>query len=233
MRLAEVRVTLEPGIVHAVVGPNGAGKSTLLRAVAGLDPFAGEVRYGEACLVPGPAEARARVVAWVPQEPHVPGGVTVAHVVSLARAFRGEPRAAVATHVERALERVSLTSERDRLFEELSAGQRQRAVVARALATEAPVLLLDEPFAAMDLGAALALEDLLAQLALEGRVVVVVVHDLAQAARMAGCVHVVDRGRLVASGAPREALSAARLEALWGVRALSEDLAAFELARPR
>jgi iron complex transport system ATP-binding protein len=232
-RLACVDLTLAGGTVHAVVGPNGAGKSTLLRAMAGLDPLRGCIRYGRASLVPGRAEHRARTLAWVPQEPSVPEGVTVAHVVALARALRGEANSTVAGHVDRALERVRLTAERDRLFESLSAGQRQRAVIARALATEAPVLLLDEPFAALDLGAVLTLERLLRDLAREGRLVVVVVHDLAQAARMADVVHVLDRGRLVASGAPREALTADRLAALWGVRSRDGSLDAFELVEAR
>ena len=228
-RLAGVDLVMAAGAIHAIVGPNGAGKSTLLRAMAGLDTMHGFVRRGAETLVPGAPEARARLIAWVPQEPSAPTGVSVAHVVGLARAYRGESRTAVDAHVNRALDRLQLRASRDLTFETLSAGMRQRVVIARALATEAPVLLLDEPFAALDLGASLALERLLRTLATEGHLVVVVVHDLAQVARIADVVHVIDRGRVVGSGPPREALTPERLATLWGVRAAGDALDRFEL----
>ena len=228
--LANVELTMWGAAVHAIIGPNGAGKSTFLRALAGLDPLRGFVRYAGKTLVPGAADLRARRVAWVPQEPSIPQGVTVADVVGLARAFRGESARTISHHVHHALERVRLDNQSERLFETLSAGQRQRAVIARALATDAPVLLLDEPFSSLDLGASLALETLVSDLAREGSLVIVVVHDLAQAARIAQTLHVLDRGRLVTSGPPRDVLTPDRLRTLWGVRARDESFTSFELA---
>ena len=228
--LREVTLTLEPCTVHALGGPNGAGKSTLLRALAGVDPARGSVRLGDAELLGADPAARARDVAWVPQTPAIPEGVSARHVVALARALRGEPSRVVAEHVERALARCGVRHLADRPFDELSAGQRQRVVLARALATEARVLLLDEPFAPLDLGAALAMEALLGDLARAGALVVVVLHDLAQAARLAARVHVLAEGAVVASGPPDEALAPEVLARVWGVRAEDASLARFVLA---
>ena len=233
MVLRAIEATFVPCKVHAIVGPNGAGKSSLLRVLAGVEPASGVVRFGAADLLHARPEVRARSMAWVPQAPSVPEGVSVLHVVSLARALRGERSDVVRTRATQALERCGVAHLAERPFDELSAGQRQRVVLARALATEAPVLLLDEPFAALDLSAALALESLLVDLARSGSTVVVVLHDLAQAARIASEVHVLAEGSLVASGMPAEALSAAVLARVWGVRAEDATLTRFAtLERP-
>jgi iron complex transport system ATP-binding protein len=213
--------------VHALVGPNGAGKSTLVRALAGVEHVCGSVRLGDLELVDAPAAERARHVAWVPQAPAVPEGVTARHVVELGRAGRGEGSAARRDHVDRALAQCGASALADRRFESLSAGERQRVVIARAITTGAAVLLLDEPFAPLDLGAALIVEELLAGLARNGAIVVVVVHDLAQAARLASRVHVLCEGRLAISGSPSEALAPAVLARVWGVRATDPSLTRF------
>ncbi len=231
--LRQVRACCKAGTLHAVVGPNGAGKSTLLRALAGLDPSTGSILLGEQTLHDAGPEIRARALAWVPQVSSIPEGISVAHSVSLARAFRGESRATVHEMAHRALVRCGIEDLAARTFSTLSAGQRQRAAIARALATEAPVVLLDEPFSALDLRAGLLLDALLQDLARTGAIVLVVLHDLGHAARIADCIHVLAGGTLVASGPPDEALSAAILTKVWGVHTRSgTPCGPFELAGP-
>lgn len=225
--LRRVEATFAPCSLHALVGPNGAGKSSLLRVIAGVDTARGSVCLGREDLLRLRPEARARVVAWVPQAPVVPEGVSVLHVVELARAFRGEASRVVLERALVALARCGVEGLARRSFEELSAGQRQRVVLARALATDAAVLLLDEPFSALDLSAALELEELLGGLARGGVTVIVVLHDLAQAARLGARVHVLAEGTLVASGTSAEALTPAVLARVWGVRAEDSSLTRF------
>jgi iron complex transport system ATP-binding protein len=225
--LRGVEVAFAPCSLHAIVGPNGAGKSSLLRVLAGVDEARGSACLGKDDLLRMGPEARARVVAWVPQAPSVPEGVSALHVVELARAFRGEPSRVVREHARAALARCGVEGLAEQPFDELSAGQRQRVVLARAVATEARVLLLDEPFSALDLGAAIALEELLGDLARGGATVIAVLHDLAQAARLAARVHVIADGTLAASGTAREALTPAVLARVWGVRAEDATLTRF------
>ncbi len=225
--LRDVKALCAQGTLHAILGPNGAGKSTLLRALAGLEPSRGAVRFAEHALHDASPSSRARLVAWVPQSPAIPEDVSVAHVVSLARAHRGESRATVELKTRRALARCGVEDLHERSFAELSAGQRQRTVIARALATEAPVLLLDEPFSALDLRASLRLDELLRDLARAGCVVLVVLHDLAHAARLADEVHVIAEGTRLASGPPSATLTESMLARVWGVRATDTSLHAF------
>jgi iron complex transport system ATP-binding protein len=217
------------GAIHAVLGPNGAGKSTLLRAFAGIDAATGAVHLGGVALHTLSPEDRARHVAWVPQTPAVPDDVTVEHVVSLARARRGESRVVVREKAHRALAQCGVERLAARTFSELSAGQRQRVVIARALATDAPLLLLDEPFSALDLQASLRLDVLLRELATRSMTVLVVMHDLAHALRLADRVLVLANGSLVAAGPPRATLTDDLLARVWGVRPLDASLASFTL----
>jgi iron complex transport system ATP-binding protein len=227
--LERVGASCDPCMLHAIVGPNGAGKSTLLRALAGLERFAGTVALGTFDLAHAEPRARASRVAWVPQSPAVPEGVTVRHVVALGRVWRDEDAATRERSVVTALQTCGVEPLADRLFEELSAGQRQRVVLARAIATDAPVLLLDEPFAALDLGASLALERLLRERVAGGAIVVAALHDLTQAARIADRVTVLEAGRAVTTGSPAEALTPEVLARVWGVRPVDPALRAFAL----
>ncbi len=225
--LAEVAWQCDPCGLHAIVGPNGAGKSTVLRVLAGLERFEGSVAIGDRDLTRADAKLRASLLAWVPQAHAVPEGVRARHVVELGRAWHTETAALRRGHVEAALEACGVGHLADRWFEELSAGQRQRVVLARALATDAPVLLLDEPFASIDLGAALALEALLRTFVRRGKLAVVVLHDLAQASRLAERVLVLAGGRAVTEGPPLSALSPRTLADVWGVRAVDPSLSRF------
>ncbi|MFF9567372.1 ABC transporter ATP-binding protein [Streptomyces sp. NPDC014685] len=219
-----VDVTAPSGHVVAIVGPNGCGKSTLLRSMARLHaPESGRVLVdGEDVWRMRQREAAHRI-ALLPQAPQAPEAVTVAGLVRYGRHphqglfrqwSRDDERA-----VERALTATGTAALADRRVEELSGGQRQRCWLAMALAQETPVLLLDEPTSALDIGHAVEVLDLVRQIAADGRTVVMVVHDLAAAARYADTLIAMRDGRVVACGTPRETIDPALVRELYGVEA--------------
>jgi iron complex transport system ATP-binding protein len=210
------RVDLEvaAGEWLALIGPNGAGKTTLLRAVAGLVPYSGLIALHGRDTRRMHRTELTRLVAVVPQNPATPPWMTVAEYVLLGRtphlgrlAKEGKRDREVAAG---ALARLDLLGYRDRLLGTLSGGERQRVVVARALAQEAQLVLLDEPTAALDIGhqqQALELLDLLR--AESGLTLVAAMHDLTLAAQYADRMVLLDAGRVVADGAPRQVLTEA------------------------
>lgn len=206
--LRDVDVAVARGELVALVGPNGAGKTSLLRAVLGLVPHTGRVAV------------RARRAALVPQRHDVDLGfpITVDQVVLAGRRpFRrlwARPGTDDRRAARRALARVGLDGFERRALGELSGGQLQRAFLARALAQEAEVLLLDEPLAGVDTGTAGALVDLFERLARDGTALLASTHDLALARRrFERCVAL--HGRVVGDGHPDEVLSPAGLERLF------------------
>ena len=191
----------------AVVGPNGAGKSTLLRAIAGIVPYQGAIRVGgDDATALGRAQL-ARRIAVVPQEPLLPPDMRVGDYVVLGRTphlgyLGGEGPRDVAAALF-ALERLDLLGFARRKLGTLSGGERQRAVFARALAQEAPLLLLDEPTTALDVGRQQQVLELVDGLRRDqGLTVVAAMHDLTVAAQFSERLLLLDRGRVVASGAP-------------------------------
>ncbi len=212
--LHDVALRADAGELLALVGPNGAGKSTLLRAILGLVPSRGRVAlHGEAAT--RPRRLRAGYLAQR-AEAALDFPITVAQVVACGRRpFRrlgARPGAADRAAVARALATVGLEQLGDRAIGTLSGGQAQRTLIARALAQEADVLLLDEPFDGLDPAAAADLMALLERLATGGRTIVVATHDLALVrARFRRCA--VLNGRIVADGPPAHVLRAAVLEA--------------------
>ena len=208
----DVDLVVERGEWVAVIGPNGAGKTTLLRAVAGLLSCDGSVfLHGRPASALSRRE-RARLVAVVPQEPVTPPWMTVADYVLLGRtphlaalAWEGPADFGVVT---RALERLDLLQYGERPLGTLSGGEKQRVVVARALAQEASVVLLDEPTAALDIGHQQQTLELLDALRAESDLTLVAaMHDLTLAAQYADRMVVLDGGRVVAEGPPGEVLT--------------------------
>jgi iron complex transport system ATP-binding protein len=221
--LTEVSLAACPGELVAVLGPNGAGKSTLLRVLAGtLAPTGGEVRLRGRALAPLPRAEVARHLAVVPQDSDVAFGFTVREVVMMGRAphqsgllwVRPEDEDAVA----RALSRCDVASLADRPVAELSGGERRRVTIARALAQESAVLLLDEPGAHLDVRHAVSIGDLVRE-QIDARKVaaVAVLHDLGAAARWADRVVLLAEGRVRASGPPDAVLTPELLEAVFGI----------------
>lgn len=211
------------GGVIGLIGPNGAGKSTLVRAVAGLIPAEGAILIDGASIASMPLRDRARRIAYLPQGQSVHWPLTVARLVALGRlphlAPFARPGAADAQAIESALERTELLSLRDRPVDELSGGERARVLLARALAVEAPLLLADEPLAALDPAHQIDVMALLRAEAARGATVIAVLHDLTLAARWCDRLLLIDQGRLVADGKPAEVLTAERIGEIYGVSA--------------
>jgi iron complex transport system ATP-binding protein len=205
----------------ALIGPNGAGKTTLLRALARLVPFAGEIELDGRPLAELGRGELARLVAVVPQEPSTPPWMTVAEYVLLGRTPHLGPLAKEGMRdreaAARALARLDLLAFVDRRLGTLSGGEKQRVVVARALAQEAAIVLLDEPTAALDIGHQQQALDLLDGLRAEsGLTLVAAMHDLTLAAQYADRMLLLDGGRVVADGAPTEVLTAAVIARHYG-----------------
>lgn len=212
--LRAVTFDVPSGSWVCAIGPNGAGKTTLLHAVAGLVPFEGRVGLWGRQLGLYPRRERARLVALVPQQPVIPDGVTVEDYVLLGRTphlgVLGTERRADLTAVEGALGRLELLWAAERRLDTLSGGELQRVVLARALAQEAPLLLLDEPTTGLDLGHQIRVLELVDELRREhGLTVLSTMHDLTLAGRFADRFALLSRGRLVSRGSRSEVLDAA------------------------
>lgn len=196
----------------ALIGPNGAGKTTLLRAIARLVPFAGSIALeGRATSEMRRAEL-SRLLAVVPQEPSTPPWMTVAEYVLLGRTPHLGPLAKEGREdreaAARALTRLDLLDYRERRLGTLSGGEKQRVVVARALAQESRIVLLDEPTASLDIGHQQQALELLDTLRAEsGLTLIAAMHDLTLAAHYADRMVLLDAGRVAADGAPHEVLT--------------------------
>ncbi|HEV2820503.1 MAG TPA: metal ABC transporter ATP-binding protein [Solirubrobacteraceae bacterium] len=228
--LWDVDATFPSGALSAIVGPNGAGKSTLLRAALGLIP----ADAGQALIQGRPARSALDRVAFVPQRDAVDWDfpITVREVVEMGRypvrgwlrRLTGEDRAVV----DEALERVGMEPFARRQIGRLSGGQRQRVFIARALARQAPVMLLDEPFAGIDARTEATLLDLLRELRAEGRSIVVVHHDLGTV-RASFDWALVLNVRAVACGPVHEVIVPQTLRRAYGTEAVADGAQEEEL----
>ena len=219
--LQDVSLDVAPGTFCALLGPNGSGKSTLVKAIAGVHRAqSGTVAVeGRRTSSLGRREL-AKVVGYVPQAGDAPFDLTVREAVMLGRTphFGIAPRAEDRARVEDAIARMGLEDIAERSMSELSGGQAQRALIARALAQDTRVLLLDEPTSALDLRYQIETLQLVRQITREeGISALIAIHDLNHAARYCDQIVVLHGGRLVADGSPAEALQASVLRTVYEV----------------
>lgn len=222
--LRDLTLDIPPGGLVGVIGPNGAGKSTLLRALAGLiAPDGGRVTIDGTAVTAIPRRELARRIGYLPQGQTVHWPISVERLVSLGRLPHLAPMsrltAADRDAIERAMARADVLQFRNRLATELSGGERGRVMLARALAVEAPVLMVDEPLAALDPGHQIDVMELLGREVTAGTTVIVVLHDLTIAARYCHRLVLIDEGNIVADGAPAAVLTPERLRDIYGVSA--------------
>ena len=213
-----------PGELIALAGPNGAGKSSLLRLAAGLlSPADGEVEMEGQAITSLPPRERARRIAYLPAESREAWPLDVQSLVALGRIPFRKPLRRLsdedATAIATAMQRAGVSEFADRRIDTLSSGERARVHLARMLATQAPVLLLDEPTAALDLKHQLGVMDIVAAEAKAGRLVIMALHALDLAARYADRVVLMQAGRIQADAPPEEAWSEDTVRRVFGVEA--------------
>jgi iron complex transport system ATP-binding protein len=225
-----VSISVPSGEWLTIVGPNGAGKTTLLRAIAGLAGAHGDIEVDGASLRALHARARARLIAFVPQSPVIPIGITVLDYVLLGRtphiSYLGTERASDLEAAGESLELLDLVRFAPRELASLSGGELQRVLLARAIAQQAPVVLLDEPNTALDIGHQQDVLDVIDRLRHERNLTVVsTMHDLTLAGLYAHRLVLLSAGRVAAEGDPVAVLTEDNLERYYGarVRVLREE----------
>ena len=209
--LHEVSFNVQSGEVLALIGPNGAGKSTLIRAVSGVIPYSGHIRTNGDDFASLSAMQRAKYIATVPQAVALPPAYTVWETVLFGRTphlgFLGQPSQKDEEIARQSLTRVSALPFADRPVGELSGGEQQRVLLARALCQSTPILLLDEPTAHLDLQYQVGLLELVHELAHRDKLAVLVaLHDLNLAAHYADRIALMVAGNIKAMGSAKEVL---------------------------
>jgi len=210
-----------PGEILALVGPNGAGKSTLMKAITGILPYQGQVLLGGVPAAELPRRERAQRLAYVPQHSALDAPMPVRDVVAQGRfAHRdrwGRAHAEDQAAIANALQATDAVDLADRPFTRLSYGERRLVLLARALATGARVLLLDEPTAALDVAHAITLLARLRSLAERGHAVMVALHHLDEVVEFCDRVLLLRKGRMVRVGPVAEVIAAEPVRDVFGV----------------
>jgi iron complex transport system ATP-binding protein len=206
-----------------LIGPNGAGKTTLIRAIAGLVPYAGDIRLGDVPVSSLSRRRLSRLVAYLPQRPVIPEAMTVTDYVLMGRTpyipYLGTETRRDREVVAAVLERLELEGFAQRSLGSLSGGEVQRAVLGRALAQQAPLLLLDEPTAALDVGHQQQVLELVDELRAEHDLTVLsAMHDLTLAGQFAERLLLLSRGRVVAEGPAGAVLTEDAIREHYGAR---------------
>ncbi|AGY91243.1 hypothetical protein SPICUR_01105 [Spiribacter curvatus] len=220
--ISNVNLAIEPGELVGLIGPNGAGKTTLMRAALGLIPSRG------ACsLARLDDRSRARTVAWMPQERAVAWPIQVASLVMLGRMpYRGpgqRPSPDDRRSVADAIHQVGLTGFEKRAVTRLSAGERTRALIARALAQQTPMIMADEPIAGLDPAHQITTMETFSEIAASGRSVLVSIHDLGLAARHCTRLILVGEQRVIADGPPTAVLTPDNLARIFHIEAFLQS----------
>jgi iron complex transport system ATP-binding protein len=220
--LQQINMSMGAGEVVGLIGPNGSGKTTLLRILANLrQPDEGAVSYSGRSAAQLGARRLSQQIAYLAQGANVHWPMRVETLVGLGRLPHRRPMQRLtcgdAAAIERAMVACDVVAFRDRTMSEVSGGERLRILLARALAVEAEILLADEPIAALDPLHQLQVMELLRRTAREGRGVVVVLHDLALAARYCDRLVLLAGGSILAEGEPNDVLTDAHITTAYGV----------------
>jgi iron complex transport system ATP-binding protein len=208
-----VTLALEPGDFLGLIGANGAGKTTLMRAALGILEH-----EGSSSLAALSQSDRAKQAAWLPQIREIAWGLSVRDLVGLGRLPFG-PIQKNDAHVEAAIIKMDLGAFSDRIATQLSGGEQARALIARALAQDTPILMADEPTASLDPANQISTLKIFSELAQDGRGIMSSIHDLGLAARYCTKLALLDRGKLVAFGSADEVLTPDNLQTVFSIEA--------------
>ncbi len=222
--LHNISLSLQQGRLIGVIGPNGAGKTTFFRAAMGLIPYQGKITINAQDTARLSREAMAKRIAYLPQGSEAHWPITARRLIALGRMPHHKAFAPVSadddTAIENAMQRCEVSHFAHRPIHQLSAGERARVLLARALATEAPILIADEPAAHLDPAHQLGLMALLKQEAARGTTVIVTLHDLALASRFCDELVVIHAGRIAAHSTPDQALTPDITKEVFGISTL-------------
>jgi iron complex transport system ATP-binding protein len=218
-----VSIHFEPCKIHGIIGPNGSGKSTLLKNICRIwEPQSGTILLQGKNYRSIPRKELSRLVTLVPQNTAVGFPISVFDIVSMGRnphwgRFEGMKQKDREI-IEQALQQTNIYALKDRNINELSGGEGQLAIIARALATEASLILLDEPTAELDIKHTLAIMHILFELRAQGKTILVTVHDLNLARKFCDTISIIHRGKIFYSGAPAEAFSPENIKQVFDVQ---------------
>lgn len=221
--LSDVSFQLQPGEFVGVIGPNGSGKSTLLKLMGGiLRTNQGKLAFKGRDLRSYKRKELARSISWLPQETHLVFSFKVSDVVLMGRhpylsrlAFEGEEDFLIA---QRAMEMTDTSKFSDRLFNEISGGEKQRVMIAGAIAQQSEMMLLDEPTSALDIKYQIEILNILKRLnESEGVTLILALHDLHLASKFCNRLVLLNKGRVVRSGTPEQVLQKETLEEVYGI----------------
>ena len=227
--LDHLSIDLHPGELIALLGPNGAGKSSLLEIAAGLGAsHQGEISFGNELLHHMSAVQRSQRIGFLPQRGEIAWPLDVITFVGLGRLphqgrFTSQRSEADHHAIAAALEETGVEMMHDRGVDTLSGGELSRVLLARVLAGEPEWLMLDEPMTGLDPGHQFELCDLLRKLTSDGKGIIVTLHDLSLAAHLADRIILLNEGKLIADGTPREVLTASRIHEVYGVACDVQD----------
>lgn len=217
--LNKMDLEFDGGILHGILGPNGAGKSSLLKTLAGIWKASGNVYWNDESLLEKDRKEISRLISLVPQNPQVTFDFLVEDVVAMGR-YSHQKRywsPSETNIIHDALHTVDAWHLRHRLINQISQGERQRVYIARALATESPILLLDEPTASLDIQHQLQVWLLLQKLVKNGKIVIVTTHDLSTAKRYCQQVVILNEGHCLGQGAFETQITPYLLKTVFGV----------------
>lgn len=220
--IQDINLQFSPGILYGILGPNGSGKSTLLKTLTGIWPSTqGRVLWHGQNLFAQERRQISRTISMVPQNVQMYFDFSVIEAVSMGCYCHGIiSKAKEQQMLEEALHSVDIWHLRDRAVAHLSTGERQRVYIARALVTESPILLLDEPTASLDIRHQLDIWQLLRRLLNKNKVIIVTSHDLASTERYCDSIAVLQHGRCVAQGLFSEVMDDRVLCDVFGVKTL-------------
>lgn len=221
--IQDISIRCEPGQLIGILGPNGSGKSTLLKTTARIwTPTSGQVYWQGKDLLRYSREELSSTLSLVPQNPQLYFDFTVYTLAAMGRYPIGTRSPDANQRLEEALRQVDAWHLRHQLVAHLSGGERQRVYIARALATQAPILLLDEPTSYLDLRHQLEIWELLRKLVEQGKLVIVALHDLIAAQRFCDEIVILSEGCCVGKGSYEKIMTPQLLKDIFGVSSSKE-----------